>query len=246
MHRADFIELQKSFWNGWNASTREKEVGEVSIEQSRVILDWLTALGRTDLNIIDIGCGSGWLCAHLSKFGKVTGTDFSDEVLQRASLRQPDVAFVAGDFMALVFPEGAYDVVTSLEVLSHVEDQPAFVKKLSTLLRSDGLLMLATQNRPVLEQNSISPPAPGQLRRWVDKDELRSLLAPHFHVEKLFSITPKFNKGIWRIANSQKLQRSARAFGLGKLVDVFKKVQEQRWRGWTLMVLARKPADELS
>ena len=168
MHPAQPINLQKSFWNGCNANTREKEVGDVSIEQSQVILRCFTAQNRKDLNIIDVGCGAGWLCAQLTKFGSVTGTDLSDQVLERASLRQPQVNFVPGDFMELEFPEGAFDVVVSLEVLSHVEDQPTFVKKLSSLLRPGGRLMMATQNKPALQKNDVPPPAPGQLRKWVE------------------------------------------------------------------------------
>jgi 2-polyprenyl-3-methyl-5-hydroxy-6-metoxy-1,4-benzoquinol methylase len=242
MYPTQPIDLQKSFWNGWNASTREKQIDEISIDQAKVIQNWLIAEGRVDLDIIDVGCGAGWLCSQLTPFGSVTGTDLSNECLERASLRNPTVKYVAGDFMELEFPTGAYDVVVSLEVLSHVSDQPAFVNKLSALLRPGGVLMMATQNKPVLMQNDIPPPAPGQLRKWVDRKELEDLLAPHFRVEQLFSITPRFNRGVWRIPNSYKLKHVAQAIGLGWAVRLIKRAQEQSWRGWTLMVLARKPA----
>jgi len=80
-------------------------------------------------------------------------------------------------------------VIVTLEVLSHVEDQPAFVAKLATLLRSSGQLMLATQNGPVLQKyNRIPSPGPGQLRRWVDREELTALLSKDFQVIELFSV----------------------------------------------------------
>ena len=97
------IEVQRSFWNEWNASTREKSLGEVPLQQAKVILDWLESIERKDLTIIDIGCGAGWLCEHLMPFGRVTATDLSDDVLMRAAQRSPEVRFVAGDFMALDF-----------------------------------------------------------------------------------------------------------------------------------------------
>jgi ubiquinone/menaquinone biosynthesis C-methylase UbiE len=106
------IPLQQSFWNEWNASTREKQLDEVSLRQARVVRSWLEALARKDLDILEVGCGSGWFCSELVSFGKVTGTDLSDDVLSRAEQRTPEVIFIAGDFMELEF--GSFDVVVTL------------------------------------------------------------------------------------------------------------------------------------
>src|SRR5690606_17852896 len=113
------------------------------------------------------------------RYGAVTATDLSDEVLSRAALRWPQARFIAVDFMALDLGESRFDVIVTLEVLSHVRDQKGFIRKLASHLRPGGHLMLATQNRLVLENyNAVPPPAPGKLRRWVDKHELVDLLAP--------------------------------------------------------------------
>jgi SAM-dependent methyltransferase len=131
--------------------------------------------------------------------------------------------------MSLDLGAGAYDVVISLEVLSHVADQPAFIGKLASLLREGGLLMLATQNRPALEPLNLAPPKPGQLRRWVDRQELSALLAPEFELQELFSVTP---------VNVQvrKLRRLA-SYIPGAGVELLKVGGRG---GWTLMALARK------
>jgi 2-polyprenyl-3-methyl-5-hydroxy-6-metoxy-1,4-benzoquinol methylase len=232
------ISLQQRFWNDWNASTREHHVDAVSIDQARVVIRWLNRLDRQDLDIIEVGCGAGWFCGDLRRFGKVTGTDLSNEVLARAQVLLSDVHFVAGDFFALNFSTEAFDVVISLEVLSHVHDQGAFVAKVAQLLRPGGYLMMATQNRPVLQRyNRIPPPKLGQLRRWVDKKQLRSLLAAEFDVVEIFSVTPKANKGLMRILHSRTFNLPIRAIA-GDRVDRFK---EAIGLGWTLMALARKP-----
>lgn len=235
------IPLQVDFWNTWNAEAREAGVGEVSIKQSQCVLNWLSSLGRTDLNIIDVGCGAGWLCGQLLPFGRVTGTDLSDQVLGRAAQRVPSVKFVAGDFMSLSFAKEAFDVAVSLEVLSHVSDQPAFLAKLASSLRPGGYLMLATQNRPQLERNDLPPPAPGQIRKWVDREELTTLLSKAFVIDELFSITPSFNRGFLRYVNSQKLNRALSIAGLGVVSRQLKRSQESAGLGWTLMALAHKP-----
>jgi 2-polyprenyl-3-methyl-5-hydroxy-6-metoxy-1,4-benzoquinol methylase len=234
------ISLQQDFWNDWNASHREHAVDIVSLDQAGTIQAWLEGIGRTDLDIIEVGCGSGWLCSQLTAFGRVTGTDLSDRVLARAAERVPQARFVAGDFMALDFGRATQDVAISLEVLSHVADQPAFLRKIASLLKPGGYLMLATQNRPALERNTIAPPRPGQLRRWVDRHELGALLQADFVVEALFSVTPQFNCGALRIVNSPRVKRLAASAGLSGVTDIVKKLQEHAWLGWTLMALARK------
>jgi 2-polyprenyl-3-methyl-5-hydroxy-6-metoxy-1,4-benzoquinol methylase len=233
------VNAQRDFWNDWNAETREISFDSISIDQAKVIFSWLERLGRRDLKLIYVGCGAGWLCSQLAAFGQVTGTDLSDEVLARAAIRMPDVRFIAGDFSQLDLGNAEYDVVVSLEVLSHVADQRAFMEQVSNLLTPDGYFMIATQNRPALPRNTIPPPKPGQLRRWVDHKELQDLLNPHFRIEEMFSITPRFNRGALRILNSRKVRRMAGAVGMDYLAARVDKWQERAWLGWTLMALAQ-------
>lgn len=234
---SDPLAQQRHFWNGWNSENRERSVQDVSLRQAEVVLGWLERLGRRDLNILEVGCGTGWLCPKLLRYGRVTGTDLSDEVLDRARSRVPGARFVAGDFMKLAFDGGAYDVVVALEVLSHVADQQAFAEKVAGLVKPDGYLMLATQNRVVLERfNRVPPPGPGQLRRWLDRRELAGLLKGDYAVEELFSVSPKANKGVMRLINSRTLNRPVRLL----VGDRFERLKERLGLGWTLMALARK------
>lgn len=234
------IDVQRAFWNDWNAAWREKSLDFRSVEQADVVVSWLERLGRKDLSILDVGCGTGWLCPQLTRFGQVTGTDLADEILTRAAAKVPEVRFVSGDFNRLEFGGVEFDVVVSLEVLSHVADQTLFLDKISTLLKPGGYLMIATQNRPVLEANATAPPSPGQRRHWVDRHELRQLLDPDFEIVELFSISPRFNRGFLRAVNSFKLRALADAAGLGAVMAQVRKWQEQAWLGWSLMALARK------
>ncbi|MGQ0531386.1 MAG: class I SAM-dependent methyltransferase [Caulobacteraceae bacterium] len=232
------IQAQRAFWNSWNASTREQRLSEISRDQREVVLQWLSEAGRNDLNIIEVGCGAGWLCPFLARFGKVTATDLSDEVLARAQARVPEVAFVAGDFMELGFPAGAFDVVVSLEMLSHVADHDAFVAKMAGLLKPGGKLILATQNRAALERyNRVEPQAEGQLRRWFDRDELRALLSRHLTVRRLTAITPHSNKGFTRLIAGRWARRLMR-LAPGRFVE---RALAPEF-GWTLMALAEKPS----
>ena len=230
---------EQAFWNRWNASTRECYLDRVSFDQADFATKWIGADRGTDLDIIEVGCGAGWMTPILAPFGRVTATDLADEVLDRAAERWPDVRFVAGDFMALDLGEHCYDVVVTFEVLSHVADQSAFVSKLHRLLRPDGLLILATQNRPALERNKVPAPQPGQRRHWVDRFELTSLLESTFDLAEMRSVTPKFNQGVLRVVNSHKVDHTLKTVGLSRLTRLAKELQERSWLGWTIVVAAR-------
>jgi 2-polyprenyl-3-methyl-5-hydroxy-6-metoxy-1,4-benzoquinol methylase len=229
------IQLQQSFWNTWNAETREQGLSDISRDQKEVVVEWLAELGRTNLDLIDVGCGSGWLCPSLKQFGRVTATDIASEVLARARRRIPDVKFVAGDFMELGFPAHSFDAAITIEVLSHIENQPAFIARIARCLRPGGRLILATQNRPVMEHlNSVAPPRPGQLRRWVDRKELAKLLAPHFLLDRILFVTPNANKGLWRLLGSRTARRLMRSVS-GRFLE---RVVAAAGLGRTLMAMA--------
>ncbi len=218
----------KDFWNTWNSEHRESWVGETSRRQAQVVLDWMA--GSEGLTILDAGCGTGWLCAQLAPFGDVVGTDLADDVIARAQERWPELRFVAGDVMTV--DVGAdFDVVVTLEVLSHVPDRAAFLDRVRNWLRPGGRLLLATQNRPVLTRfNRIPPAGPGQIRHWVDRRELRRLLTDAgFTIDELFVVTPQADHGLMRVV--AKLGRMTRTT----------RVLERLGFGWTIMVSARAP-----
>jgi SAM-dependent methyltransferase len=232
------IRTQQDFWNEyWNASHPDWGLHEVHSRQARDVVSWLERLGRDDLDILDVGCGAGWLEAQLLRFGRVTATDLADEPLQRAAERTPDARFIAGDVMTLELEPEGFDVIVSLEVLAHVDDQRAFVSRIASLLRSGGSLMLATQNRPVLERcKHITPVGEGQNRRWTDAEELRALVEPDFHIVDLYTATPVSDHGFMRVVNSQKVNWPVRQL-FGDRID---RLKERRGWGWTLMCLAQR------
>ncbi len=149
-------DIERRFWNNWNTQNREVIQDEAPIRQAQVILDWIGE--QRDLTILDAGCGTGWLCERLVSYGRVVGTDLADEVIDRAQHRVPAGRFVAGDIMTIDVGE-KFDLVCSLEVLSHVENQRAFLERLHSFLIPGGRLFLATQNRPSSPALQPRPPA---------------------------------------------------------------------------------------
>lgn len=232
---------QRKYWNKWNF---ERRVGnwtktQACSREEKEIIELVRKLGKEDLKILEVGCGSGWLCSELAAFGQVIGTDIANEVLGKSATADPRVSFVAGDFMALTFPHNYFDVVVAVEVLSHVSDQQAFVAKIAQLLRSGGHLALATQNRIVLSRwSKVVPQGPGQVRNWVDVRKLRKILGGYLEILELRSVVPVGDRGFMRLVNSYKLNKLLSVFLSESRIEAIK---EQFFLGHSLIAFARKP-----
>jgi hypothetical protein len=80
---------QRRFWNQRNAENHVTHLHEVSRRQGEIVGKWLKDLGRTDLQIIELGCGAAWFTPSPASLGSVTGTDLSDELLGKGSGSSP-------------------------------------------------------------------------------------------------------------------------------------------------------------
>ena len=230
------LSAQRDYWTAWNGSYVEQQRGPISQRQAQVVEGWLRALASRSLDILEVGCGTGWLVQRMLPFGLVTATDLSAAVLPIAQQKCPTARFVAGDFLTLDLAHRSYDVVVSLEVLAHVADPAAFFERIADLLKPGGHVMIATQNRPVLERcEDVAPRGEGQIRNWVDRHQLRALMQPRFRIDEMMSICPHGHGGFLRAVNSPKLNRLLSSLVGRARVDA---VKERFWLGHTLMARA--------
>ena len=69
---------------------------------------------------LDVACGTGYLTQHLP--GVVTGLDQSSSMLELASARVPDAAFVQADALRLPFEDGTFERIVTSHFYGHLED----------------------------------------------------------------------------------------------------------------------------
>jgi SAM-dependent methyltransferase len=107
----------------------------------RLIDDLLT--GRNDLRILDVGCSTGVMVQHLTRYGRVLGTDFSSAAIDAAKKLVPNARFHAGQLDEI---EGTFDVITLFDVLEHVaaDARPEFLAALKQRLATGGVVFLST------------------------------------------------------------------------------------------------------
>lgn len=126
-------EVEDRHW--WYVGLHELILAAVERESRR--------LGRV-LRIFDAGCGTGRLCQILSSRGHVVnGCDASEEAIRFCQMRGISTVYRA-DLNTIDLEAGAYDIITSLDVLYHtaIIDDVAVMQRLGGALRSGGLLLL--------------------------------------------------------------------------------------------------------
>lgn len=102
---------------------------------------------------LDLGCGLGYLMAKMAQKGfKTSGVDMSRSFLDIAveKLRHWNLSFeavVEADLQKdFNLTRATYDVITSTDVLEHVEKPELFLKQIYELLSKDGKVFITTNN----------------------------------------------------------------------------------------------------
>jgi trans-aconitate 2-methyltransferase len=97
---------------------------------------WLAP--RAGERILDIGCGTGQLTAHIAGSGaEVIGLDRSGEMLDEARRNFPSIRFELGDAASFTFPE-PFDAVFSNAVLHWVRDADGVAACVARVLKPGG------------------------------------------------------------------------------------------------------------
>jgi 2-polyprenyl-6-hydroxyphenyl methylase / 3-demethylubiquinone-9 3-methyltransferase len=106
--------------------------------------------GSTDLSILDVGCGGGFLSNYLSlKFANVSGLDASESSLAVAKSQDysKKVNYLTGDAYHLPFADQSQDIVCAMDFLEHVDNPQRVIDECARVLKPGGLFFFHTFNR---------------------------------------------------------------------------------------------------
>ena len=237
------IEDQRRFWDWhWEHWQERKIINDWTLRRGDAILEVLHSLSLTQPEILDFGCGKGWFTEKLASVGNATGIDLSEEAIAMAKARSPQITFIAGNVYDFPLLAAKYDVVVSQEVLTHVENQAAYLELAAKVLKPGGHLILACANKFVMDRLgnadwNIQPPE--HISWYPSMKVLKELLHPRFKIVRATTILPVGNGGVLRFVNSYKLNR---ALGWLFPVDVLEALKGRAGLGYQLLVLAQKRA----
>ncbi|HEV2569171.1 bifunctional 2-polyprenyl-6-hydroxyphenol methylase/3-demethylubiquinol 3-O-methyltransferase UbiG [Sphingomonas sp.] len=188
---AHFGKLAGDWWDPKGSSAMLHRLNPVRLRYIRDQLNHHWQLDEHDRRPLagrsaaDVGCGAGLLCEPLARLGAdVVGIDAAPENIAAARLH------AEGQGLAIDYRTGSidvlgaepFDLITSMEVIEHVEDPAAFLGGLAAALAPGGMLILSTPNRtPVSRLAMITlgeglgaiPRGTHDWDRFLTPDELR-------------------------------------------------------------------------
>ena len=125
------------------------------------------------LRFLDIGCGGGLLSEPMARLGaEVVGADASETNIEVAKIHAAqsglDIDYRAVTSENLEAADEKFDVILNMEVVEHVADVDLFMTSCARMVKSGGLMFVATINRTFKAQALAIFMAENVLR-WLPK-----------------------------------------------------------------------------
>lgn len=158
---AHFGSLAADWWDPNGSSAMLHRLNPVRLGYIRDAINLHFGLQATDLRplagkrALDVGCGAGLVCEPLARMGgHVTGLDAAAENIAIAKAHAgPQGLDIDYRNVAIEdLDETGFDLVTSLEVIEHVDDPEGFIAGLAGAMADDGLMIISTPNRTAMSK----------------------------------------------------------------------------------------------
>lgn len=142
------------------------------------------AAGRSGLQLLDCGCGTGRNLELLAEFGRPFGFDLTEVGLAigrdagRARLARANIA-------AIPFADSTFDIVTTFDVLYSLPEpvEHAAVREMFRVLKPGGAMVVNVAAMESLRGNHSV--LSRELRRYSHRSLSRLLMEAHFSIERI-------------------------------------------------------------
>jgi 2-polyprenyl-3-methyl-5-hydroxy-6-metoxy-1,4-benzoquinol methylase len=165
----------------YNQYPRGTALSPITLRRYEALCDAFAGYRKTN-NILDVGCGDAhFLEIARKKNWNVFGTEFTEAAIEVC--RNKDIPVFRSDLSTLPFEPGFFDVITSFEVIEHVNDPHESALASARLLRSGGILYVTTPNFNSLSRMMFGPKwnviAYPEHLCYYDKKTIKKLFAGH-------------------------------------------------------------------
>jgi SAM-dependent methyltransferase len=141
--------------------TADRYAAESRTRDWSAMVEW--AQPRPGDEALDVAAGPGMLSgALLPSVARAVALDASAALLSHAPA---GVEAVQGDAAAVPFPDAAFDIVTCVNGLHHLDDMPAALREMVRVLRPGGRLVVP---------DYLADPDPDRARRWDEIERVRA------------------------------------------------------------------------
>lgn len=123
---------------------RNDYLSPVTIKRYHQILDGFEAARKTN-KLIDVGCGIGYFLEVAKERGwDVYGTEYTDKAIEICEAK--GITMHKGVLNPDNYDLESFDVITSFEVVEHINQPNIEIANFNRLLRKDGILYITTPN----------------------------------------------------------------------------------------------------
>lgn len=130
-------------------------ISEITIKRYNELLDVFETYRETN-NILDIGCGDGYFLEVAHKRGwKVFGTEFTDEAMEVCKFK--GITVHLGTLNSLNYLGIKFDIITSFEVIEHINNPQQEVQHIKEIIRTGGALYITTPNFNSISRTLLGP-----------------------------------------------------------------------------------------
>lgn len=191
----------------------------------------------SESQVLEVGCGTGnYISAiALAISARCFGLEPSSAMLESSRKKTAAVSWSQGSAEALPYPEGAFDLVFSVDVIHHIQNRPAYFDEAFRVLKRGGWFATGTDAEKIIrERIPLSHYFPetveAELKRYPKDGEIQRLLATeHFdHVSEeivefayLLSDAAAFERKAF--SSLHLISENAFNHGLGRLKEDLKK-----------------------
>lgn len=134
----EMFELESSHW--WFVARREIVLAHIN--------QFLPS--KKGNQILDVGCGTGAFLEYLEHFGVVHGLDASSTAIQFCHQRGKHRVQKGNLPDSIPFNEESFNLITTLDVLEHIDDDFLSIKKIYRLLKRKGVFLCTVPAFPFL------------------------------------------------------------------------------------------------
>ncbi len=149
-----------------------------------IVMDQINQIykGQKDLEVLDVGCGTGLNMHYLSKFGQVSGVDLSPTALKFCQERG-HTRLVQAPLERLPFSKASFDLVTALDIIEHIDDDVAGLKEIFRVLKPGGRAVVLVPAYMFLW--SLQDEVSSHKRRYVSNQIGRAVKKSGLEIERL-------------------------------------------------------------
>lgn len=132
---------------------RDHEVSPITLKRYAELLEEFEPFRKTN-RIIDVGCGDGhFLAVAKTKGWEVFGTEYTAEAV--AVCEKKGIKMHTGALNRANYESESFDVITSFEVIEHINNPHEEIANFNAILRKKGLVYVTTPNFNSVSRNLL-------------------------------------------------------------------------------------------